>query len=151
MAVAAERRAWFPPWVRPDEFADHLREDADVHSAAKKTSDEILVGVDAVNIAVTDLATRLKPLLPITDDLGKIVGQRRFRHDVYQTSAKILRGAKKMAGYGGTAVVGLAAIAAVNAPANDLLQWLLIKLTFGAISVRMPAIIQQSPIIPGVH
>jgi hypothetical protein len=139
------------PWTHETDFQKHLKDDQDVHDATKKTADEILTGVDALNISVTALSTKLGPLLPLTDDLGQIVGRRRFRHQMYKLAGQSGRSIKKILGWGGGTIVGLATLAAVYPPANDLLTWLLTKLTFGAVSLRMPAIIQQAPIVPGVH
>ena len=143
-----ERRRWLP-FTRDDEFQRHLADDATVHRDAKKTSDDILTGIDALNLSVTALSTKLGPLLPITDDLDQIVGRRRFRHQMYALAGKTGRSIKKILGWGGGTIVALATVAAVYQPAQDLLIWLLTKMTFGVISYRIPAI--PPTFIPGVH
>ena len=146
--MTEKRRSWLP-WTHEADFQRHLREDADIHTAAKKTSDVILLWVGAASIAITDLAKRLNPLIPITSDLDQIVGRRRFRHQLYALAGKTGHSIKKILGWGGGTLVGLATIAAVNQQAQDLLVWLLSKLTFGTISYRIPAI--PPTFIPGIH
>lgn len=149
MTAPQPRRRWLP-FVRDDDFERHLREDADIHSAAKKTSDEILAGIDAANLSITDLANKLKPIIPIANDLDQMVGQRKFRHQLYCLATRIGHSIKKIIGWGGGTIVGLATLAAVYPPANNLLLWLLGKLTFGAIATsRLPAI-TATPTIPGL-
>ena len=146
-----ERRSWLP-WTRDSEFQQHLRDDAEVHKAASAKSDEILAGIDAANLSITALSTKLGPLMPITADLDQIVGQRRFRHQMYALSARTGHAVKKIIGWGGGTIVGLATLAAVYQPANDLLSWLLAKITFGTIAARLPAISSLPPVppVPGV-
>jgi hypothetical protein len=143
-----QMRRWLP-WVHDAEFQRHLRDDVDVHNAAKKTADEILTGVDALNLSVTALSTKLGPLLPIASDLDQIVGRRRFRHEMYKLAGQTGRSVRKIIGWGGGTIVGLATLAAVYPPANDLLMWLLSKLTAGMITYRLPSIAATPP-IPGV-
>ena len=147
--ISQPKRGWLP-WARYDDLQDHLRDDAEVHRQARAQYDEIITGLDAANIGITALSDKIKPLLPIAGDLDQMVGQRKFRHELYKLVAKTGHSLKKIIGWGGGTLVGLATLAAVYPPANSLLMWLLAKITFGAVAMsRLPAIASTPP-IPGV-
>ena len=149
MTAEQPRRRWMP-WVHAADFDSHLSDDREVHRQAGEKTDEILTGIDALNLSVNALSTKLGPLLPITADLDQIVGRRRFRHQIYKLAGQTGRSIKKILGWGGGTIVGLATIAAVNQQAQNLLLWLLNKITFGAVSVARVPDIAATPPIPGV-